>query len=369
MNSFSRLHRTNDQLRQDVKVSAAGERAATASFLADIAEYEFRKLHLAEGCDSTYAFCVRDLHLSEWAALKRIRVARQGRKFPVIFEALADGRLHLAGVVLLAPHLTPENVTELVRLATHRTKRQIEKLIANRFPGQAPPERCIALPMTSAVPQLAPGPVQKLSGEAAAVVSSPTLAAGAEPVPPPPITPAPAAPPRLTPVAPRTYSLQATLDEEAYENLQRAQELLGRASITGSLGDVLGKALKLLVADLEKKKFAATLRPLERSPRKSGDPRHIPARVKRAVAKRDGNRCAFVGDNGKRCDARHGLEFDHVVPIARGGESNVANLRLLCRAHNQFVAERTFGVALMNGRRLTATEARASATATPARPH
>jgi hypothetical protein len=87
MHSFSRLHRSNDQLRQDIHRSAAGERAATASFLADIAEYEFRKLHLAEGCDSTYAFCVRELHLSEWAALKRIRAARLGRRFPVIFEA------------------------------------------------------------------------------------------------------------------------------------------------------------------------------------------------------------------------------------------------------------------------------------------
>ena len=45
------------------------------------------------------------------------------------------------------------------------------------------------------------------------------------------------------------------------------------------------------------------------------------------------------------------LEFDHVDPVARGGKATVEGIRLLCRAHNQFEAERVFGVGFMEERR------------------
>ncbi len=48
---------------------------------------------------------------------------------------------------------------------------------------------------------------------------------------------------------------------------------------------------------------------------------------------------------------RDGLEFDHIVPVARGGESTEDNLRLRCRAHNQLEAERTFGAGFMRRKR------------------
>jgi 5-methylcytosine-specific restriction endonuclease McrA len=45
------------------------------------------------------------------------------------------------------------------------------------------------------------------------------------------------------------------------------------------------------------------------------------------------------------------LEFDHIDPVACGGESTKANLRLLCRAHNQHAAERAFGAEFMERKR------------------
>jgi hypothetical protein len=44
-----------------------------------------------------------------------------------------------------------------------------------------------------------------------------------------------------------------------------------------------------------------------------------------------------------RCDARAFLEFDHVTPVALGGGSTEGEVRLLCRAHNQFEADRVLG--------------------------
>ncbi|MEZ4755098.1 MAG: HNH endonuclease signature motif containing protein [Bdellovibrionota bacterium] len=35
------------------------------------------------------------------------------------------------------------------------------------------------------------------------------------------------------------------------------------------------------------------------------------------------------------------LELDHIVPFAEGGQHTVDNLRVLCRAHNQYLAEQS----------------------------
>ena len=43
---------------------------------------------------------------SEGAAYNRIAVARAGRQWPAVIDALHSGKVHLAGLRLLAPHLS-----------------------------------------------------------------------------------------------------------------------------------------------------------------------------------------------------------------------------------------------------------------------
>jgi hypothetical protein len=64
---------------------------------------------------------------------------------------------------------------------------------------------------------------------------------------------------------------------------------------------------------------------------------------------------------GHRCVATKRIEFDHLLEVARGGEATVEGLRLRCRAHNQYQAERTFGTEFMRRKRVEAEEARAAA--------
>ena len=106
------------------------------------------------------------------------------------------------------------------------------------------------------------------------------------------------------------------------------------------------------MAERTKRKFAATGRPGHS--RGSANPRHVPAAVKRAVCERDQERCTFVSESGKRCDERRFLQYDHAEPIARGGKSTVENVRLRCRAHNQYEAERAFGAEFMSDKRAEA---------------
>ena len=53
----------------------------------------------------------------------------------MLLTMLEDGRLHLSGIVELAPHLTDENCGELLARATHKTKREILELVAEIAPN------------------------------------------------------------------------------------------------------------------------------------------------------------------------------------------------------------------------------------------
>ncbi|HEV7498717.1 MAG TPA: HNH endonuclease signature motif containing protein, partial [Vicinamibacteria bacterium] len=70
--------------------------------------------------------------------------------------------------------------------------------------------------------------------------------------------------------------------------------------------------------------------------------RDLPSHVQRAVWRRDGGQCAFVGRKGHRCTERTFLEFHHIVPYALGGRATVENISLRCRRHNQYEAELVF---------------------------
>jgi len=368
---------SDQALDRNLQTVIANENAATAVVLDHIAEYDARKLYRPAGYASMFAYCVGHLRRSEVAAYKRIRVARAARRFPVIFDAIAEGRLHLSGVVLLAPHLTEHSAGDLLAAATHKTTREIERLLAERFPRPDLPTRV--------VPQLAPGPVgdavtSKPVGDAeqqAPVHDELTLksvgeAQGSAPghdeltlksVPAPSIPPPAEDRSSLKPLAPQRYALQVTIDQETHDALCHAQDLLSHELPSGDVARVLAMALQALIPQLEKRKFAATNQPRPRRPDSSVNPRYIAPDVQRAVWERDQGQCTFVSETGHRCEARRFVEFDHALEVARGGEATVAGIQLRCRAHNQYQAERTFGAEFMRHKRIAAAKARAVAKA------
>ena len=76
--------------------------------------------------------------------------------------------------------------------------------------------------------------------------------------------------------------------------------------------------------------------------------RYIPAALKKAVWQEAQGRCTYTDPRTKhRCESTHMLEIDHALPLALGGQTELQNLRLVCRAHNQFLALQAFGKAKM----------------------
>src|SRR5262245_24991879 len=335
----------------------------TAEQLDHIAEVDSRKLYRPRAYPSMFAYCVEELHLSEDSAYKRIQAARAAVRFPVIFDSVAGGRLHLSAVCMLAPHLTKENASELLTAATHRSKSQIERLLAERFPRPDLPAIVRAIP--GPFGQLAPGQV----GDAFQLAAAPTGEASQEASTPGELAPgqvqasvATGERSRVKPIAPQRFAVQFTWSEGANDKLRHAQELLGHRVASGDLAQIFEMALDALIPGLEKRKFAATTQPRRRrsQARLSESTRRIPAHVKRAVWKRDGGQCTFVSENGRRCQEKKGLQFDHALEIARGGEAGVGDIRLRCHAHNQLTAEHTFGAEFMRHKRTAAAEARAA---------
>jgi len=339
VSTYSLSHVPDPVLLRDLAALVARDRATTAALLAHLAEVDARRLYLPAAYPSMYAYCVHELRLAEEAAFKRIHAARTARRFPAIFAALADGRLHLSGVVMLAPHLTPENADGLLAAAAHRSKAGIEQLLAERFPRPDLPARLEAVSPPLPSGQLAPGPADQ---HAPGRVEAPTPR------------------PKLAPLAPERYALQLTMGKGTHDKLRYAQALLGHQLPSGDLAAVLDRALDALIVQLEQRKFSATSRPRSRQRRSSASPRHIPAEVKRTVWERDGGQCTFASEAGRRCPARTRLEFDHVDPVARGGRATAEGMRLRCRAHNQYAAECTFGVGFMSQKRATARDASAA---------
>ena len=356
MHRYDLAHLSDSVLIRDLTALVVKERTTTADLLAHIAEVDARRLYAPAGYSSMFAYCVEELRLSEDAAAKRIQAARIARRFPKLFAAVDDGRIHLAGVCLLAPHLNPDNAEDLIAAAVHRSKAEIEAMLASRFPAPDAPA-IVRILSAARAEQHAPGHVgqgivtygERASGHAAGESDRPQQESGELP------TSNEHAPGHVQ----ERYLVQVTISKSTHDKLRHVQALLSHAVAKGDVAEVLDRALDALIVQLEKRKFAASSAGREqRRPGARTRPRFIPAPVKRAVWERDQGQCTFVSEGGKRCSAHQYLEFDHVEPVARGGKATVHGLRLRCRAHNQYEAERAFGSDFMRRKRMEAKQSR-----------
>ena len=85
---------------------------------------------------------------------------------------------------------------------------------------------------------------------------------------------------------------------------------------------VIGKSTNLKIA--RAKTVAAMAENLDRK----GQRKPVPREVKVAVWQRDKGRCV-------ECGSREELEFDHMIPLSKGGANTERNLQLRCASCNR----------------------------------
>jgi hypothetical protein len=360
----------DDELLRRLAAILDQSRRVEAEVIEHVAEVDARRLYLREGSASMFAYCTAALHLSEAEAYARITVARASRRHPMLLLMLREGRLHLTGIALLSPYLTAENAAPLLARSEHRTKRQIEELVAGIAPRPDAPSFIRRLPKQSQVGRLQPalpvagapaastvcsefgtaqsddagrhereGAIEGLAGQSIGQVK--------ERLP----EQAPATTHQQAPavrsfeaLAPGRYKFQFTASSELREKLERLRALLRPRVPDGDLATVIERAVTEAIDRLEARRFGKTAHP--RAVPRAGEARasrHLPASVRRVVAERNGLQCGFVGRNGRRCAERGDLEYHHRRPWAMGGSHDAANIGLLCRSHNAWLAEQDFG--------------------------
>jgi len=328
-------------------------RRVESVLVAHIAEVDARGLFVSQASSSMHKYCTDVLHLSGAEAFLRITAARASRRYPVLLKMLDDGRLHLSGLAMLAPHLTNSNCEELLARATHKTKGELQALVA-----EIAPKPDVA-PSIRKLPER-----QKREGSERAnedtTSSTPSAPSGKSPSPaetlPKPEARRQDKPPVVEPLSPSRYRVQFTASATLHDKIERLSALMPGADLVSMMEAAVTEKLERL----EAKRLGKV-----KNPRKSLDEadtapgvRGISAPVKRFVWKRDGAQCTFESADARRCPERRGLEFHHDDPYGFGGDRSAKNVRLLCRAHNRYMVEKDYGKEKMDQYRRSADRVR-----------
>lgn len=298
------------------------ERGSGVDILAGLSEVERRSIHVDLGHASLFDFCVEVLGYHEGAAWRRIYSARAAARFPALYVYMRDGEVSLSAAARLWPHLTAENVERVLARACRKRHRDVEELILELIQERKARE-------AAACVEAAPAPPPEFFRPAASGEPSPA--------------PRASEPPKRDVIrseSPDVVRISFQANAALRSRIERLKDVLARACPSGRLEDVFAA----VIDDYLFRHDPARKAPSPERPPRAVQTRRIPRWVKDRVWSRDGGRCAYVADDGRRCGARRFLEYDHVKPWALGGPSDdPENVRLPCGTHNRRRAALRFG--------------------------
>lgn len=299
------------QLLEKLKDLRQNERQLLTDILHHLREVERRRLYSELGYQSLFAYAVEELSYSEGQAGRRLSAMRLLKDLPELESKIKDGSLNLTHLSQAQrfinetakeskPMIKEEKLQLLFRLE-NKTSREAEKTLFSMNPR-------IALPKER----------ERQAGE-------------------------------------RDTEMRFLINVELRAELEEVRSLLGPSACNMSFAELISAMAKLSVQSLTEKKFgkkrvAARKETSERkesttapSPKVSSSQRHIPRSVRYTVWKKAEGKC-------ENCGSKRNLQFDHVKPVAMGGQSSLDNLRLLCFHCNQRGAVKVFGVTRVAGR-------------------
>ena len=307
---------SNEELLASLKSMRGGECQIVADIVRYLAEVDLRQVYREYGYPSLFVFCTKGLGYSEGAAYRRITAARCMKDSPEVYEMLRDGKVSLCSLSEVAKVITPENKTEVLTLSQGLPRQEAQKLAAQfQTPERSKREVLRAKKVVVPVARTS----ESESTFTVAVIEK--------------------------------YALSVELDSECRELIEQAKDLCGE----GKVSELLKVVLKEYVSRRQPKAVKPKQeKPVARAEAKDRvlNSRYIVRQVRDEVRVRDGHQCSYTAADGTRCCEKRGLEFDHIVPFARGGGRDADNLRLVCRAHNQLFAEQSFGKEFMASKRV-----------------
>ena len=218
-----------------------------AKLIAYLVEVDERRLDRVHACSSMWDFCTRKLGMSEGEAHRRIAAARTVRSFPQVLGYIERGEVHLCALYALRKHLTSANVDELLREASGKSTREVDNLVAARFPRPDVPasvEPVASQALLSPLVPASPVPIAMPSDAAPAWTLSLSPVSGRRP--------------RVEPLSATRYRIELTVTAMTKETIDRIKDLMRHRNPTGDLETILDASLALLLAQLEKERLGKT---------------------------------------------------------------------------------------------------------------
>lgn len=264
------------EIHNELKILVERQRNALALVLEHLAALNQRKGFLEFGHPSLLKYCVKELKMSESSAYRRIKALRICEGSPEVKEKLKSGDLNLAQISR-AQELFQEHRQE----NSHGKKEEISEYEKLKMLEEIQDEDIFS----------SENKLRKMLG---------------------------------MPQKPRRITVE--VGEETF----KAWHEYKAAMVHKDMSDEMLLCFAIQRATCVKA-------PLRKYKARKHDPnsRHIPAQIRRDLLKEASYQCSWNG-----CESKYGLEIDHIVPVSKGGKTEIENLRVLCRNHNQ---ARNFG--------------------------
>ena len=340
-------------IEREIGELAAHIAAATCRWLELIAEFDRRAGYEIWGFHSCGAWVAWRCSIDPRSAREHVRVARALENLPLAHEGFRCGELSYSKVRAITRIATPEIEAELVEMARFATAAQLERLVRGyrravslesaeaahrdrflRCEWEEDGSLCVRgrlAPEDGALFLKAIEAGREAIREREERNSAATQGGSAEPGPPQPVNDADA----LMEVAEGSLA-GGPPPRPAGERHQVVIHAEGQVLAAG------GEAPGCRIEDgpaicSESARRLACDASLVSVGRKT---RVVPPAMRRALDARDEGRCRFPG-----CENRRWVDAHHIVHWARGGETKLGNLVLLCSRHHRLVHEGGFSLA------------------------
>jgi len=316
-------------LDQKLKTLVKTERKITHEILLTIQEIDIKKSYRELGYGSLYAYLTKEIGYTEGPAQSRIQAARLLKQVPEVSEDLKAGNINLSQMAMAQSAIRQEEQAEKIKISKEEKLELFEEIKSkNMFETIKTPKKELPSfkpPKPRAIP-VDDGQIQvTLQFEEKDWQKIQSLMAHfSHSVPDQ----------KLESLLLYWHSQVEAKKQKQKERVEK-QEMKVKQQMQGQNQDQSEAKTK---NTSERNLSASEISPLKQ--RWTVVKReHIPQKIKVLLRNRAGDQCEFHAANGKRCESKHFLEIDHIVPLARGGSNEFQNLRIYCRAHNQLAAK------------------------------
>ncbi len=317
----------DDQLVKYLDKLFSYERKLNQFIILALGEIQERRLYAYLGFASLFEMLVKHFKLSETAAYQRLNAMKLIKAVPEVHSMIESGNLSLTNAAMAQSVIQKIEKTDAKKL-TVQQKQEIVQSVCNKTQKQAQ----VALTVIHPVACL-PKTIEK-------------------------------------PITAELTQIQVLLNKETHEKLQTLKSLYSHKIPDGDLNKIFEELIlsavqnhplnkqtrkngvandahnteaELSTSSLVDIKMETPHKPSKSSSTITTDKRFVRLTVKRKIYQRAKGQCEFTKQEGHRCQSRHQLEFDHIQSVSHGGHSEVDNLQLLCRFHNQLKVKYTHG--------------------------